>query len=395
MFTSSSMGVSLLSVVIMIGVLGISLTITHNLLYQQTNVNRELETRKEMKEIYEAIMGNPEVGTFGYVSDMGRLPEDLTELADKAGQPDYVGTENSNGIRWGWNGPYINTGRDLESYRKDAWGNDYAIVGVGQIRSNGPDGMVDTLDDIVFPSKPLKSVDGSLILKVPKGGVLCDLSDINEIVVYYGEEGIEESKSLGTNFKLSDEEGFYATDPIPLHHGIHAVEVIDTIGKTVLANVAVFAESTNTQIVGTLPYKGINLHPLFPPHISGSDDNRAIEVDIVNATGCQEDEGVSYNVSRIDFAELGGVEDHHLLEISFNDNVVFTAVTGIPISHDIENPTSITLSEIYHMQPGKSLNKLKFLNAVTPDTSFTLTYRYTDTGEPEISRNSTIRFRLE
>jgi hypothetical protein len=279
----------------------------------------------------------------------------------------------------------------LESCKKDAWGNDYAIVGVGQIRSNGMDGMADTSDDIVFPSTPLNSLTGSLVLRVPKSGILCDPSDINEIVVYYSEGGAEESKSLETDFRLSDVEGegFYATDPIPLHHGIHAVKISNIIGKTVFANVTMFAGSTNTQIIGTLPYEGINLH-----HFS-LDDHRTVKVDIVNAAGCQEGDGFTYNLFRIDIAEIGVMEDQSLIEISFNDNVVFTADTGITISHDVKNPTSINLFETYRLLPGKSFNKLKFRNAVAKSTFFVLTYYYTDAEEPNILRNSTIRFSLE
>lgn len=405
MFTSSSSrGISLLAVVIMIGVLGVSLTITRILLHQQTNVHRESETRKEMKEIYGAIMGNPETRTFGYVGDMGRLPDNLTELADKMGQPDFVGTGNSNGIKWGWNGPYINAGRNTESYKKDAWGNDYAIVGVNQIRSNGADGTAETPDDIVFPPKPLDSFTGFLEIKVPKGGVLCSLSDVNEIVVYYGEEGIEKSKSLKTDFNLSsvEGEGFYTTDPIPLHSGIHSVKVSHSIqdeksthSQIVFANVPVFADSTHSQIAGTLPHTGIYLHPLFQhPPIAGDGQGvqRIIEVSIVNATGCGVGEGVSYDISQIDIAEIGGVGTLYLSEISFNGEVVFVENTGVPISNDIENPTSITLSETYRLQSGKSLNELKFLSALSPDTSFVLIYHYADTVEPGILRNSTVSF---
>lgn len=396
MFTLSNKGLSLFTMVIMIGVLGISLTVTRIFLYQQTNAHREYETRKEMKELYEAIMGNPDMGTFGYAGDMGRLPNNLTELVDKTGQPDYAEPEDPKGIKYGWNGPYINTGRALESYKKDAWGNDYAVVGIGQIRSNGLDGMADTPDDIVFPSKPLNSFNGFLVLKVSKGGILCEISDIKEIIVYYSEEGVEKSKSLGTeDFKLSDTEGFYVTDPIPLHHGIHAVNVGDVIGKTVFANVHILAESINTQIVGTLSYKGINLHPLDPPRIHQDGDGKIIDIPIVNSTGCWRDEGVSYNISRIDIAEIGVVEDQSLIEISFNDSIVFTADIGIPVSHDIENPTIIALSETYRLHSGKSLNKLKFPDAVTSGSFFVITYNYTDEIESAIPRLSTLRFQLK
>ncbi len=390
MFISSNRGISLLTVAIMIGILSISLMVTRILLYQQTNARRESKTRKEMKEIYQAIMGNPELGTFGYVGDMGRLPNNLTELVDKTGQPDYIGTEDSNGIKYGWNGPYINAGRDLESYKKDAWGNDYAIVGI-QIRSNGPDGIAYTADDIVFPPKPLNSLNGFLVLKVPKGGVLCEgISDIN-VIVHYSNNGLEEAiKAVFDPNKT--EYSYYVSDAIPLHHGIHTVEVSDIFNKLVFANVVVFAEATNTQIVGTFPYEGINLHPLYPPHIS-LDDHRAVEVDIVNATGCQEGEGVSYNISQMDIVIVGNGGYQYLSEIRFNDSVIFTTNSPILVSNDLGNPTRISPLEIT-LKPGLSRNKLIFQD-VSVSGTYLIAYHYTDTEKPKILKNSTVNFSLE
>ncbi|MBI4008409.1 MAG: hypothetical protein HY354_07900 [Planctomycetes bacterium] len=388
MFTLSERGLSLFTVLIMIGVLGVSLTVTRFFLYQQTNAQRESETRKEMKEIYEAIMGNPETGTFGYVGDMGTPPASLNDLVVNPGTSfAFTGT---NGVKIGWNGPYINAGHDLESYKKDAWGNDYAIVSGYQIRSNGSDGIADTPDDIVFPSKPLNSFDGFLALKVPKGGVLCEESDISAIV-HYSNNGLEDTLTAVFD-PIKTEYSYYVSDAIPLHHGIHAVEVRDTIGKTVLANVAVFAESTNTQIVGTFPYEGINLHPQFTPYINPV-DNRAVEVDIVNATGCTEGEGVSYNISQMDIAIAGSGGQQYLSEIYFNDILVFTANPTILVSSDLGNPTSISPLEAT-LKPGLSHNKLIFQDA-SASGIYQLTYHYTDTEEPMALKYSTISFRLE
>ncbi len=151
-------GFTLLEIIVVLAIVGILAGVTATMGFSLLNRAREKATFEEMQEIYKAVMGNPELGTFGFVGDKGRLPVDLTELVDKTGQPDYDiksttdGTEDSNGIKWGWNGPYLNIGVDPQSYNNDAWGNPYNYdKDTGKITSNGLDGVFGTSDDIICP----------------------------------------------------------------------------------------------------------------------------------------------------------------------------------------------------------------------------------------------------
>lgn len=152
-------GFTLFEIIVVLAIVGILASVTVTVGFSLLNSAREKATFEEMREVYTAIMGNSELGTFGFVGDIGRLPDDVTELVDKTGQPDYGiksttddPPENSNGIKWGWNGPYLNIGEDPDSYGNDAWGHPYAYDNVtGRITSNGIDGAPGTLDDIVYP----------------------------------------------------------------------------------------------------------------------------------------------------------------------------------------------------------------------------------------------------
>lgn len=79
------------------------------------------QTVAEMKQLVEAITGNPDLAIdgrrtdFGFYGDMGRLPQDLREL-----------TANTSGSL-NWNGPYLRRTflNDSTGYLSDAWGRPY------------------------------------------------------------------------------------------------------------------------------------------------------------------------------------------------------------------------------------------------------------------------------
>jgi hypothetical protein len=56
--------------------------------------SRKQNAGKELKEIYEGIVGNPSLGTFGYLGDVGDYPSGLLDLVSDPGLT-------------GWNGPYV------------------------------------------------------------------------------------------------------------------------------------------------------------------------------------------------------------------------------------------------------------------------------------------------
>lgn len=122
---------------------------------------RRVEVAKEMGAIEEAIMGRPELGDYGYLGTVGRIPGpgnpavpvlDLL-AANGVGAP-FVTLA---GVPRGWQGPYL---REATLFpHLDPWGQAYAIITQAapgnqvqwQIRSNGPDTLPNTGDDIVYP----------------------------------------------------------------------------------------------------------------------------------------------------------------------------------------------------------------------------------------------------
>jgi prepilin-type N-terminal cleavage/methylation domain-containing protein len=117
---------------------------------------RRTETLKEMAAIEEGINGRPDLGDYGYVSTMGRVPASVSELLVRNAQAAPLLTD---GINIGWNGPYVRLATsDLTT---DAWGMPYQIRSPTaggtiattsyQLWSYGPDRAQGTGDDVYFP----------------------------------------------------------------------------------------------------------------------------------------------------------------------------------------------------------------------------------------------------
>jgi prepilin-type N-terminal cleavage/methylation domain-containing protein len=144
-------GFTLIEVIIAIAILSILASMAVPYAAKLIDKSREESTRKEMEELYNTILGDPKVPTGGTVGDMGRLPNNLTELNVRGAQP--LGSTGLLGVKFGWFGPYVNTGFDPQGYLNDAWGTTYAYgnPGAGQIRSAGPDRVMGNADDLIYP----------------------------------------------------------------------------------------------------------------------------------------------------------------------------------------------------------------------------------------------------
>lgn len=120
---SSQKGVLLIELLIVIMIIGLLVTgavKTWDTVIAQT---RFTKTEQEMQELVYAIVGNSELATegrrtdFGYVGDMGSIPESLSNLVVKpSGASDSC-----------WQGPYIRIKftENPNDYLQDAWGNNY------------------------------------------------------------------------------------------------------------------------------------------------------------------------------------------------------------------------------------------------------------------------------
>lgn len=123
--TSSQSGVLLLELLIVLMIIGLLITgavKTWDVTIQQT---RFTQTTKEMDQLVYAIVGNPELYSegrrtdFGYVGDMGKLPDSLIDLVIRPSSDDST-----------WHGPYIKVkfAENPDDYLKDAWGNNYIYI---------------------------------------------------------------------------------------------------------------------------------------------------------------------------------------------------------------------------------------------------------------------------
>ncbi len=169
-FQFNKRGVSLIEVIIIIAILAILAGIFAPLVYKTTETARYKRAQSELENLYNAILGNQK-DYFGYLGDMGRFPNTLTELYIQGTQPNSVENPTGSGIYAGWRGPYISTSNNDNNGIFDPWGNYYVQVfnAWGQANSwmlvcKGKDGQFDNTDpnaavnqdNLYYPDEPLK-----------------------------------------------------------------------------------------------------------------------------------------------------------------------------------------------------------------------------------------------
>ncbi len=154
---------------------------------------------------------------FGFVGDIGRLPNTLAELAAQSGLPSYS-TTNIRSIGMGWRGPYINSGTSATDYQRDAFGRLF-VLNSGQVRSYGPDGIANNTDDIVYPpTAPVVTGTVAITVKtIVSGKTVVDPANYR-VDLYYA--------NGGTQAVVSDASAPFTFANVPM--GLHAARVIKT-----------------------------------------------------------------------------------------------------------------------------------------------------------------------
>ena len=144
--------IELVIIIVLLGIISSVVIIKMGGLIRSSEVNA---TMKEMKNLKQALVGNPNAvveGRYvnpGYKGDVGSLPGQANGLGCLVENLDSAPAWNKF-TRRGWNGPYIEAGTD-DDYKKDAWGNDYIYnKSAATITSKGPDGIAGNGDDIVI-----------------------------------------------------------------------------------------------------------------------------------------------------------------------------------------------------------------------------------------------------
>lgn len=157
---NASRGFTLIELVVVIAIIAILAGAIVPTIMQPHLDERSREVHREMTAIEEAIMGRPELGDWGFLSTIGRVPATIDELFAIPTNWAPGGIRAVVNVPRGWMGYLRGASRDPS---KDPWGKPYIIVKhtdpalwhLWQIRSNGPNrlpgGTPD--DDIYFPSK--------------------------------------------------------------------------------------------------------------------------------------------------------------------------------------------------------------------------------------------------
>jgi len=199
-------GFTILEVIIAAVVLAILVVALAPATLKMAAAKKTEATRQELREIHRAIVGSPRHGHYGFLGDLGRLPDRPEALVEAGPFPPYT-LDTVGRIGVGWNGPYLQ--RSKVDAATDAFGNAYKISRKkeGQAESPGPDGVFDTDDDLVFPPEGFRAT-GSVRIELIKGGDYL-------VRLYYADGGVQKYIETDTTPYLFEN----------VHRGPHTVEV--------------------------------------------------------------------------------------------------------------------------------------------------------------------------
>ncbi len=261
-------GFTLIEVIVVIAVVSILAAMAVPYAVKFLDQAREEATRKQVLEMNRAIFGDPGGPTAGYLGNMGSLPAVLSRLNTQG--PQAGRTYGTLGVKYGWDGPYVNVGFSAGAYLVDGWGTNLLYnAATGQITSNGPNRVAGGGDDIVYPPSPI----------VPTGQLLVNLyvwrTDnttsqyvLNpqpasfpgmqmDVRMYYSRNGAEAFKAYagappaaGPPYVFSPAAPAPAT-PLSTHAGFHAVTATCTLppNPQVRGQAVTYLQQNNQQTV--------------------------------------------------------------------------------------------------------------------------------------------------
>jgi prepilin-type N-terminal cleavage/methylation domain-containing protein len=252
-------GFTLLESILALAIASILLAGLAPLLTRANSRSREQETGAKMRAIKQAIAGNAELGTPGFIATMGRLPQPLDELLVAGVVPGRFGP---GGVPMGWVGPYLTIG--TPDPLRDAWARSYQLEpvplcgsgGGWRLRSLGPDGSRSAADDLVIPPQGCFLSTGILRLEILRdaGGALSSPVGALSVTVYYPDpvDG-HETPLLGTAAGNAVSFTCAGLDcQIPL--GTHAVSVqLKGVTTVFWRNVVMAAAVTNASLAFPFP----------------------------------------------------------------------------------------------------------------------------------------------
>jgi general secretion pathway protein G len=217
---SRQAGFTLIEITVIVAVLAILATAITPMILQQIVDTKVESTRNEAKLLHEAVLGRPDVpGAFGFFGDMGRFPSALRELVKPAVGTPFFTTVTFRNVGMGWKGPYINTGDTKDDALIDAFGREYVQTNIGQVRSAGPNGILDDEDDLVYPPNPPRPFGRVMVVvkRLDAVGTGYTLDPTGYVVrLYYAQNGVEAF--------IDDAMAPFVFESVP--QGVHAIAVL-------------------------------------------------------------------------------------------------------------------------------------------------------------------------
>lgn len=219
-------GFSLIELLIVIIVIGISMAIGMQWMGASIDDYRRIKTEREMVLLAAAIVGNADLHSngkrsdFGYVGDIGSFPPNLDALYQNPGYSS-------------WDGPYIFSGftQDSLGYKTDEWGQVYAYTGNITITSNGGGSAI---------TKKIADASSDYLLN-SINGTITDADDSLPGTIYRDSIDIKVTIPNGSGGTLNksyrpDSVGVFSLDSLPV--GTHPLDIIyvpsnDTLSRFV------------------------------------------------------------------------------------------------------------------------------------------------------------------
>ena len=221
-------GFSLIEIVVVLALLSLIAGAASSVALRATRGNVQQKTLARMQEIVSALIGDPTRNEFGYLGDMGELPDtSLTQLFVRGTQPPAV-ADPVDGIVSGYNGPYILNSGSAATGFVDFWNSAIRYTpGSAQLTSLGPDRTLGTVDDIVYPSAaPLLTGTVTVIVKglLSAGGPPIGLrSDEAAVAVFHTRASDNRRAQIATSYTGAQGSGVWLSGAV--HLGAHGVSV--------------------------------------------------------------------------------------------------------------------------------------------------------------------------
>lgn len=161
-------GFTLVQALLVLALIGLTAGLLVPLSSRLLSLERQTRTEDQLRRLKAGMVGDREVRrglerrSFGYLGDFGRLPDSLPQLLHRFRQTVF-GIRAERRLGAGWRGPYLPPALldDTARVHRDPWGRplrwtnrDSVVDGTvweGRLRSAGPDGEMETGDDVVVP----------------------------------------------------------------------------------------------------------------------------------------------------------------------------------------------------------------------------------------------------